>query len=57
MNKEQFGRERIIKTFLEYNQEQLKELLESNGDINLINKKKSNIKPYEKQLEELHKQS
>ena len=53
MKKDDFGRERIIKTFLEYNEEQLKELLDNNGDINLINKKKSNIELYKKQLKEL----
>jgi len=55
VNKEQLGngKERIIRTLLKYNEDQLKELLENEGDINLINKKKSNIKLYKKQLKEL----
>ena len=55
MSKKQLssGELRIKKLFLEYEKKRLSEL----DDINLINKIKSNIKLYEKQLEELRKQS
>lgn len=56
MNKKQIssGEERIIRTFLKFNEKQLNELLENDGDITLIKKKKRNIKLYEQQLEELN---
>ena len=59
MSKKQLssGELRIKKLFLEYEKKRLSELDESKDDINLINKIKSNIKLYEKQLEELRKQS
>ena len=57
MNEEQLssGEKRMIKSLLKYNQKQLTELEESNGDTNLINKIKSNIKQYEEQLNKLEK--
>jgi hypothetical protein len=59
MSKKQLssGELRIKKLFLEYEKKRLSELDESKDNINLINKIKSNIKLYEKQLEELRKQS
>jgi hypothetical protein len=44
------GENRMIKAFLTYNEKQLKRLEENNGDIELINKIKSNIDQYKKQL-------
>ena len=57
MNEEQLssGELRMIKALLKYNQKQLTELEDGTGDVNLINKIKSNIKLYEKQLEKFEK--
>lgn len=55
MNSEQLssGEERMIKTFITYNERQLKKLEENDGDIVLINKIKDNIKLYKEQLSKL----
>ena len=42
----------VKKLFLEYEKKRLAKLDESKDDINLINKIKSNIKLYEKQISE-----
>ena len=57
MSKKQLssGELRIKKLFLEYEKKRLSELDESKDDINLINKIKSNIKLYEKQINESDK--
>ena len=43
---------KVKKMFLEYEKKRLSQLDESKDDINLINKIKSNIKLYEKQISE-----
>ena len=55
MNQEELGNgdKRIIMVLLAYNEKQLKELEENDGDIDLINRKKKNIKLYIEQLKEL----
>ena len=54
MNKEQLssGKERITRALLKYNKKQLSKLIESNSDVVLIDKLKSNIELYKKQLGE-----
>ena len=54
MSKKQLknGELRIAKAFLIYKKERLSQLDESKDDVNLINKIKSNIKRYEKQISE-----
>ena len=54
MSKKQLknGELRIAKAFLIYEKERLSQLDESKDDVNLINKIKSNIKRYEKQISE-----
>ena len=42
----------VKKLFLEYEKKRLAQLDENKDDINLINKVKSNIKLYEKQISE-----
>ena len=46
---------RMIKAFLLYEQKKLAQLDEKVDDINLINKVKSNIKLYEKQIKKFEK--
>jgi len=54
MNKKQLSNRelKVKKMFLEYEKKRLSQLDESKDDINLINKIKSNIKLYEKQISE-----
>ena len=55
MNQDELGSgdKRITMVLLAYNEKQLKELEENDGDIDLINRKKKNIKLYREQLKEL----